>query len=71
VVQIDYFAVSLPDLQVVTEDLSKRNRIHCPFLIGLGNLGRNNLKEAEEAFRKVLELDPAHSEAKRMFLSIV
>ncbi|HBO36997.1 MAG TPA: DUF5107 domain-containing protein [Sphaerochaeta sp.] len=71
VVQIDYFAVSLPDLQVFTEDLSKRNRIHCHFLIGLGNLGRNNLKEAEEAFRKVLELDPAHSEAKRMFLSIV
>lgn len=71
VVQIDYFAVSLPDLQVFTEDLSKRNKIHCHFLIGLGNLGRNNLKEAEEAFKMVLELDPAHGEAQRMILSIV
>lgn len=71
VVGIDYFAVSLPDLQVFTEDLSKRNRIHCHFLIGLGNLGKNNQKEAEEAFRKVLEMDPAHSEGKRMLLSIV
>jgi tetratricopeptide (TPR) repeat protein len=71
VVQIDYFAVSLPDLQVFTEDLSKRNKIHCHFLIGLGNLGRNTLKEAEEAFKMVLELDPAHGEAQRMILGIV
>jgi tetratricopeptide (TPR) repeat protein len=65
-VSIDYFAVSLPDLQVFTEDLSKRNRIHCLFLIGLGNLGKNNKKEAEEAFKKVLEMDPGHSEGRRM-----
>ncbi|WP_321300438.1 DUF5107 domain-containing protein [uncultured Sphaerochaeta sp.] len=65
-VGIDYFAVSLPDLQVFTEDLSKRNRIHCLFLIGLGNLGKNNKKEAEEAFKKVLEMDPGHSEGRRM-----
>nr|WP_319520889.1 DUF5107 domain-containing protein [uncultured Sphaerochaeta sp.] len=65
-VSIDYFAVSLPDLQVFTEDLSKRNRIHCLFLIGLGNLGKNNNKEAEVAFNKVLEMDPGHSEGRRM-----
>ena len=65
-VGIDYFAVSLPDLQVFTEDLSKRNRIHCLFLIGLGNLGKNNKKEAEVAFNKVLEMDPGHSEGRRM-----
>jgi tetratricopeptide (TPR) repeat protein len=65
-VSIDYFAVSLPDLQVFTEDLSKRNRIHCLFLIGLGNLGKNNKKEAEEAFKKVIEMDPGHSEGRRM-----
>lgn len=36
------------------------------FLIGLGNLGKYNLKEAEEAFKQVTGLDPAHSEAKRL-----
>ena len=33
-VPIDYFAVSLPDLQVFTENLTKKNRCHCYFLIG-------------------------------------
>ncbi|WP_319563039.1 DUF5107 domain-containing protein [Marispirochaeta sp.] len=65
-VSIDYFAVSLPDLQVFTEDLSQRNRIHCYFLIGLGNIGKNNLKEADEAFKIVIEMDPGHCEGRRM-----
>jgi hypothetical protein len=36
---MDYFAVSLPDMQLLEDDLSLRNRAHCHYLIGLGNLG--------------------------------
>ena len=37
--KLDYFAVSLPDLQIWDDDLSKRNRQNCLNLIALGELG--------------------------------
>jgi tetratricopeptide (TPR) repeat protein len=68
-ITIDYFAVSLPDLQVFTEDISRRNTINCLYLMGLGNLGKGNNQEAEDAFRKVLEMDPNHWEGRRFLMS--
>lgn len=59
-VKIDYFAVSLPDLQLFEDDLDKRNQIHCTYLIALGSYGLGELERAQDAFRKVLEQDPAH-----------
>ncbi len=38
-VQMDYFAVSLPDFLVFDDDLGTRNRIHCHYMMGLGWLG--------------------------------
>jgi tetratricopeptide (TPR) repeat protein len=37
--KLDYFAVSLPDLQIWDDDLTKRNRQNCLHLIRLGELG--------------------------------
>jgi tetratricopeptide (TPR) repeat protein len=37
--KLDYFAVSLPDLQIWDNDLSKRNRQNCLNLIALGESG--------------------------------
>ena len=68
-IKIDYFAVSLPDLQVFTEDLDARNSIHCLYLIGLGNLGKGNDKEAKTAFEAVMKRDPGHWEAKKFVRS--
>lgn len=62
-VKIDYFAVSLPDLQLFEDDLTLRNRAHCEFLIGLGKLGLGDTARAENAFRATLKLDPAHQGA--------
>lgn len=62
-VKIDYFAVSLPDLQLFEDDLTLRNRAHCEFLIGLGKLGLGDTAHAENAFRATLKLDPAHQGA--------
>ncbi len=61
-VTIDYFAVSLPDFLIFDEDLDRRNVIHCRYLMGLGNLGlsflgQNTRAQAEEQFKKALELD--------------
>jgi tetratricopeptide (TPR) repeat protein len=38
-VKIDYFAVSLPDLQIWEDELNVRNQIHCHYLMGLGHQG--------------------------------
>ena len=61
--RIDYFAVSLPDLQLFEEDLNKRNQAHCYYLMGLGHYGLGNLKKAQECYRRVLELNCAHQGA--------
>ncbi len=59
-VQMDYFAVSLPDFLVFDTDLQARNRLHCHFIIGLGWLGLGNQAEAQRAFDTVLAQQPDH-----------
>ncbi|MEJ8302748.1 DUF5107 domain-containing protein [Saccharibacillus sacchari] len=59
-VQIDYFAVSLPDFLVFDEDLNKKNEIHCRFMRGLGLLGLGNRDKAAEEFEQALHLDCSH-----------
>lgn len=62
-VRIDYFAVSLPDLQLFDEDLSVRNRAHCAYLIALGSYGLKDYARAAEFYRQVLAIDCAHQGA--------
>ena len=59
-VKMDYFAVSLPDLQLFDEDLSLRNRANCQYLIGLACYALDDISRAESAYRKTLEIDCAH-----------
>lgn len=62
-VKIDYFAVSLPDLLIWEEDLNKRNKINCTYLIGLGFLGLENFDKAKEKLQKVIKMDINHQGA--------
>ena len=59
-VKLDYFAISLPDLLIWEEDLNVINKIHCNYLIGLGQLGMNNDCKAIEAFGKVTDVNLSH-----------
>ncbi len=59
-VRLDYFAVSLPDMHIWDDDLSRRNRIHCIYLEGLGYLGKGMADQAAGFFTKALELDNYH-----------
>jgi len=43
VFKLDYFAVSLPDLQIWEDDLAKRNKQNCEHLIKLGELGLSQI----------------------------
>lgn len=59
-VQIDYFAVSLPNLLIFDEDLQKKNKIHCYFMIGLGLLGKGEQEKADEIFDRMRSLEKYH-----------
>ncbi|MDR0574518.1 MAG: DUF5107 domain-containing protein [Tannerella sp.] len=58
--KIDYFAVSLPDLAIWEEDLNKRNRIHCYYVMALGWLGLGEKEKFALYMGNVLELDVNH-----------
>lgn len=64
-ISIDYFAVSLPGLLVFDADLNLLNRIHCYYLMALGNLGlgKSHAVKAADFFAKVLHLDNNHQGA--------
>lgn len=62
-VKIDYFAVSLPDLQLFDEDLTIRNRAHCEYLIALGSFGLGDMVRAEKSYNAVLAIDCGHQGA--------
>jgi tetratricopeptide (TPR) repeat protein len=63
-VTIDYFAVSLPDFLVFEDDLNKRNRVHCFYMMGLGHLGLQQIEKARVLFSRALELDVNHQGAR-------
>ena len=62
-VRMDCFAVSLPDLQLFDDDLTRRNRIHCDYLIALGSFGLGDLSRARAGFDAVLAQEPCHQGA--------
>jgi tetratricopeptide (TPR) repeat protein len=59
-IQIDYFAVSLPDLLVFEQPPDLKNRLHCLYMIGLGHLGLGNFATAEYYLNEVLKNDLYH-----------
>jgi tetratricopeptide (TPR) repeat protein len=60
-IEIDYFAVSLPDLLIWEDDLDMRNKLLCKYLMGLGLLGLGEKERAESLFFEVLKEDKAHA----------
>jgi len=58
--EIDYFAVSLPDLLIFDEDLAERNRTCCRYLMALGEFGLGNRSRALDLLDEVVTADPAY-----------
>lgn len=68
-VKNDFFAVSLPDFLIFEDDMDKKNKAHCHYLMGLANLGLNDRGEAKRQFEKALEYDFNHQNA-RLYLAM-
>ena len=62
-IEIDYFAVSLPDLLVFDQDLTLKNKVHCEYLTGLSFLGLHKAEDAKIHFSKVLKENINHQGA--------
>jgi tetratricopeptide (TPR) repeat protein len=67
-VRIDYFAVSLPDLQIFEADLDMTNKAHCHYLVGLGNIGLGELQTAKDSFEKTICIDNSHQKARKFLM---
>ena len=68
--KMDYFAVSMPDMSVFDADMDVKNKVHCYYLMGLGNMGLGRNDEAKEWFEKALLLDKNHQLA-ALYLKIM
>lgn len=58
--KMDYFAVSLPDIQIWEDDMDKKNVIHCNYLMGLGHLGLGDTNIAQAYLDEAYRLDNNH-----------
>ena len=54
-VEYDFFAVSLPEIEVFQEDISLRNVQYCNYLRALGSLGLGDTAKAGELFDAILQ----------------
>ena len=59
-IKLDYFAVSLPDLLIWEDDLTFRNKIHCHYMLGLGNYGLGELAIAKTHLSEAAAMDVNH-----------
>ena len=66
VFKMDYFAVSLPDLQIWEDDMDKKNRVHCLYLMGLGQAGLGRTSLAKQYLQEAYALDINHTGVQRM-----
>jgi tetratricopeptide (TPR) repeat protein len=59
-IKLDYFAVSLPDLLIWEDDLIYRNKIHCHYMLGLGNFGLGKMDKAKAHLKEAANMDINH-----------
>ena len=59
-VQIEYFAVSLPDFLIFEDDYTQKNKAHCYYLMGLGYLGLGDKEKAKTYLSQALQIEPSH-----------
>ncbi len=60
-VRMDYFAVSLPDLLIWDDDLNVRNRVHCHYMLSLGNWGIGEQRKALHHLQAAETLNNNHA----------
>lgn len=57
---MDYFAVSLPDLQIWDGSLDEANRIHCLYMLALGYAGLGDRVHSERYLAEAASMNINH-----------
>lgn len=57
-VSYDFFAVSLPEIEVFADDMALRNEQYCNYLRALGYLGRGDAEQANKLFQQIKTKQP-------------
>lgn len=65
----DFFAVSLPDFLIFEDNMQRKNKAHCHYLMGLANMGMGDKEEAKRQFEKALFYDYNHQNC-RIYLKM-
>jgi len=60
----DFFAVSLPDLMALDNDLQQAHQQHCLLVTALAQLGLGQLAAAQQTLSELLAINPAHDKAR-------
>ena len=71
VMEIEYFAVSLPDFLIFEGDLNKNNRVHCCLMEAMGALGLGDNERARQAALRGLAENGCQSELNRIVKGIL
>ncbi len=59
----DYFAVSLPEIEVFPSNIQDRNNTYCHYLMGLAYIGLKEYEKAENELHKILKEQPGYQRA--------
>lgn len=62
-VSYDYFAVSLPEIEVYQDDIALRNVQYCNYLRALGSLGLGDAPAARKLYEEILKAQPDYQGA--------
>ncbi len=57
-VEIDYFTVSLPNHLIFNDDLQRRNKAYCTYLLALARIGENRLDEVPAIVHTLRTISP-------------
>lgn len=57
-ISYDYFAVSLPEMNVFNRDIQQEHRNYCQLLIALGYIGQNKYSDALTLLHSILDRNP-------------
>ncbi|CAI1046439.1 Predicted methyltransferase (contains TPR repeat) [Serratia quinivorans] len=60
----DFFAVSLPDLMALDNDLQQAHQQHCLLVAALAQLGLGQLTATQQTLKALLACNPAHDKAR-------
>lgn len=62
-VTYDYFAVSLPEIEVFPDSIKQRNDIYCKYLMALGYMGLKEMDKTEDLLQEILKEKPDYQGA--------